>query len=65
MLMSKSKEFVGGITNGAAWYPLYGGMQDWNYLHGECLELTLEINEEKWPPASQVIAVQLTFSNLY
>jgi carboxypeptidase D len=40
-------------------------MQDWNYLHGECLELTLEINEEKWPPASQVIAVQLTFSNLY
>jgi carboxypeptidase D len=54
MLMSKSKEFVGGITNGAAWYPLYGGMQDWNYLHGECLELTLEINEEKWPPASQI-----------
>lgn len=53
-LMSKSKEFIGGVTNGAAWYPLYGGMQDWNYLHGDCLELTLEMNENKWPPPSQV-----------
>jgi carboxypeptidase D len=52
-LMSKSKEFIGGITNGAAWYPLYGGMQDWNYLHGDCLELTLEMNENKWPPPIQ------------
>ncbi|KAK4382637.1 Carboxypeptidase SOL1 [Sesamum angolense] len=26
--MSLSKEFPGGITNGAFWYPIYGGMQD-------------------------------------
>lgn len=25
--MANSTEFVGGITNGAAWYPIYGGMQ--------------------------------------
>ncbi len=25
--MANSTEFPGGITNGAAWYPIYGGMQ--------------------------------------
>jgi len=24
--------FVNGITNGAAWYPLYGGMQDVQFV---------------------------------
>lgn len=48
-IMPSSKEFSSGITNGAAWYPLYGGMQDWNYIHGKCMELTLEISQTKWP----------------
>ncbi|KAL5195336.1 Carboxypeptidase SOL1 [Glycine soja] len=52
--MSSSKEFLGGITNGAAWYPLYGGMQDWNYIHAGCFELTLEICDNKWPSAAEV-----------
>ena len=30
--MRDSLEFPGGITNGAHWYPLWGGMQDWNYI---------------------------------
>ena len=25
--MANSEEFPGGITNGARWYPLWGGMQ--------------------------------------
>ncbi|ESW15573.1 hypothetical protein PHAVU_007G083600 [Phaseolus vulgaris] len=52
--MSSSKEFLGGITNGAEWYPLYGGMQDWNYIHAGCLELTLEVSDNKWPNATEL-----------
>lgn len=35
-------------------YPIYGGMQDWNYIYGGCFELTLEISDDKWPPAKEV-----------
>ncbi|KAJ6938975.1 hypothetical protein NC651_005416 [Populus alba x Populus x berolinensis] len=52
--MSLSEEFPGGITNGASWYPIYGGMQDWNYIHAGCFELTLEISDNKWPNASEL-----------
>ncbi|KAJ6306789.1 hypothetical protein OIU78_021994 [Salix suchowensis] len=52
--MSLSKEFPGGITNGALWYPIYGGMQDWNYIHAGCFELTLEISDNKWPNANEI-----------
>ncbi|KAK0575530.1 hypothetical protein LWI29_002209 [Acer saccharum] len=52
--MSLSTEFPGGITNGAFWYPIYGGMQDWNYIHVSCFELTLEISDNKWPNANEL-----------
>ncbi|CAA0842000.1 carboxypeptidase D- putative [Striga hermonthica] len=52
--MSLSKEFPGGITNGAFWYPIYGGMQDWNYINSGCFELTLEISDDKWPNATEL-----------
>ncbi|CAN6687047.1 unnamed protein product [Malus baccata var. baccata] len=51
--MSLRKEFEGGITNRAFWYPIYGGMQDWNYENGGCFELTLEISDNKWPTANE------------
>lgn len=50
----RSEEFNDGITNGAAWYPVTGGMQDWNYIHGNCFELTLEVGCVKYPNANQL-----------
>nr|XP_048330946.1 carboxypeptidase SOL1-like isoform X3 [Ziziphus jujuba var. spinosa] len=61
--MSLSKEFQEGITNGPYWYPIYGGMQDWNYIHGGCFELTLEISDNKWPPANETGVHRRIFSS--
>ncbi|KAF5400079.1 Carboxypeptidase D [Paragonimus heterotremus] len=44
-----------GISNGNQWYPLYGGMQDWNYLHTGCMELTVELGCTKYPRASSLL----------
>lgn len=41
--------FPGGITNGASWYVLYGGMQDWIYLHTSGYEITVEMGCYKYP----------------
>ncbi|CAJ1054632.1 Hypothetical predicted protein [Xyrichtys novacula] len=51
---SDSRPFLDGITNGYQWYPLEGGMQDYNYVWAQCLELTLEISCCKFPPVKDL-----------
>lgn len=43
--------FPDGITNGAGWYSLNGGMQDWMYENTNEFDITLEIGCNQYPPA--------------
>jgi hypothetical protein len=52
--MRNSTEFPGGITNGAAWYVVRGGMQDWSYFWHNDLQITLEVSHRKWPRYSEI-----------
>ena len=29
--------------------PLWGGMQDWHYVKTQTLDITIEVNDRKWP----------------
>jgi len=54
MFASNGGSFDNGITNGAEWYAITGGRQDWAYAWHGTFEVTLELDDVKWPPASRL-----------
>ena len=56
LTMWSSPYFANGIVNGAAWYAITGGMQDWNYRYAGCFDATIELSDYQWPdpPASEI-----------
>lgn len=49
--------FPQGITNGADWYVVTGSVQDWVYDQTDCIDVTMELHNTKWPSASQLPAL--------
>lgn len=44
--------FPQGITNGADWYVIDGGLQDWHYSTQGSMAVTIEVSNTKWPAES-------------
>ncbi|MDT0557892.1 fibronectin type III domain-containing protein [Ichthyenterobacterium sp. W332] len=47
-------DLTNGITNGADWYQVQGGRQDYMNFYHQCKETTIELSNAKTPPAAQL-----------
>ncbi|MEZ4386696.1 MAG: M14 family zinc carboxypeptidase [Candidatus Krumholzibacteriia bacterium] len=47
--------FDQGITNGAEWYVANGTLQDWTYDQTDCIDITCEVSNTKWPSNSTLV----------
>ena len=47
-------DYNNGVTNGAAWYMIGGGRQDYMNGYAQCREMTIECSNTKCPNASQM-----------
>ena len=47
-------DYNNGVTNGASWYMIGGGRQDYMNGYAQCRELTIECSNTKLPSASQL-----------
>lgn len=52
--MYHSRLFDDGIVNGADWYPLDGGLQDWIYDNFGVMSVTVEVSSKKVPPYQSI-----------
>jgi carboxypeptidase D len=51
-VLPSARPCITGVTNGAGWYPIYSSLQDWSYTAADCLEITLELSQAKYPATS-------------
>lgn len=47
--MFSQTTFPDGVINGTDWYSIYGSMQDWHYRFRGCIEVTVELDNNKIP----------------
>jgi len=52
--MLSNPDFPGGITNGADWYNINGGMQDYTMNSSGCAHMTIEVSNPHWPAPEQL-----------
>eukprot|EP00300_Choanocystis_sp_HF-7_P000854 c10706_g1_i2.p1 GENE.c10706_g1_i2~~c10706_g1_i2.p1 ORF type:complete len:502 (+),score=59.40 c10706_g1_i2:47-1552(+) len=52
--MLRASSFPNGITNGAEWYTVFGGLQDYSYVNHGMLHVTMELSMVKGPPESEL-----------
>ncbi|MDO9575743.1 MAG: M14 family zinc carboxypeptidase, partial [bacterium] len=46
--------FYYGTVDGWYWYPVSGSLQDWAYDSTSCIDLTIELDDDKWPDTTRL-----------